>query len=164
MRILWVLAIGVLRLAAQSSANCDIRGEVRDSVSGAPVAKATILLEAVAGSDRYIASSEGAGKFCFKNVSPGGYFASVEKMGYLHDKESAEVQVVAPQAADVSLAATPAAEISGRVVDADGEPVPDAGVSVLIQVWRQGRHVRTSVDGGEANERGEFRIGNLESG
>ena len=163
MRGFAVLVVAVLRAAAQTP-DCAVRGEVRDAVTGAPVAKALVRLEPEKGPDGYTGTADAAGKFCFKAVTPGEYEASIEKPGYLRDKESFSVHVTAGQTADLTLQATPPAVIAGRVVDPDGEPVPDASVVVLAMEWVHGKRIRNNVSGDDANDRGEFRIDDLEPG
>jgi hypothetical protein len=52
----------------------------------------------------------------------------------------------------------PEAVITGRVTDADGEPVPSATVSAVTEQWQRGFQIYKQVTYAQANDRGEYRL------
>jgi hypothetical protein len=64
----------------------------------------------------------------------------------------------------VRIPLTPYGSISGRVVDADGDPWIWGSVEIYRLSWKQGKRDLDSQDGVELNDRGEFRMGKLPPG
>src|SRR5205814_6834271 len=58
----------------------------------------------------------------------------------------------------IVLAMTPTGCISGRVYDADGEPLGKAQVQAMRPVYKNGQRVLTIVQIVESDDRGEYRL------
>jgi hypothetical protein len=65
---------------------------------------------------------------------------------------------------DVEIQAMPLAVITGKVVDAEGDPVPGAQVGAVHAIWLLGKRNYQDAGSAEADERGEFRLEDLDPG
>ena len=149
-----------------------IRGRVVDGVTGAAVARARVTLQS---GKRSVVTTDATGGFVFTELPMGPVSISVDKPTYLSTRFPAPGRTFRSNARPVILAdgqvmdnvAIPifhGASISGRVVDANGDPLDFAQVNVL-RVPASGRVGRlTTRAGGPTDDRGEFRIGRLEAG
>jgi hypothetical protein len=161
MRRFWRNSIGLLLGAcafAQPPTTVDVSGSVTNSLTGEPVPKAHVTLERQPGS-RYGAISTAEGKFAIAGLPPGTYYATVERTGYLQaigaSGSTMELSEWKAGPAKLDLKLAPQAVISGRVLNAKGEPMEN----VRVVAWR-GVNTRSA----ETNRRGEFRIPALRAG
>ncbi|MBZ5580820.1 MAG: carboxypeptidase-like regulatory domain-containing protein [Acidobacteriia bacterium] len=133
-----------------------VAGIVSDGKSGDPVPKAVVILRreeaggiaAVAGPD---------GKFALRDVEPGAYVLAVHRDGYVASGEGPQTVVVqAGQTTDGQLKLLRTGAISGRILDADGDPVSGVNIAVSPARARSG----SQFPGGYAttNDRGEYRV------
>jgi hypothetical protein len=110
----------------------------------------------------------------FDRLTPGAYRLSVQKTGFAPLNgpgvpTSSPIQLVAGQVIDnLDLHLQKGAVISGKVLDAAGEPLPDARVMPLrrMTMGRSGAPARLfpAGPGGQTNDLGEFRIAGLAPG
>ena len=178
MKLLPAAILGVLlsgAVAAQDDrALGSIEGIVRERDGGAAIGRAQVELRAVRSpGDRRVgdfkAVTTGAdGRFAFRDVAPGEYrLYATRSTGYVPGEygqrtatgEGTSFTLRAGQTmSSVSLLMTPTASISGRVVDADGEPSGYAHVQALKAVYRNGHRVLTVMQLVQADERGQYRL------
>ena len=149
-----------------------IRGRVVDGVTGAAVARARVTLQS---GKRAVVTTDATGGFVFTELPMGPVSISVDKPTYLPTRFPAPGRTFRSNARPVILAdgqvmdnvAIPifhGASISGRVLDANGDLLDNAQVSVL-RVPTSGRVGRLMARaGGSTDDRGEFRLGRLEAG
>ncbi len=107
------------------------------------------------------------GRFRFTDVPPGGYSLSFRKDGYeAGSSVSAGVSIdeANQPRADLRIKMRRSAAISGRVLDADGDPVPLATVQVFERLTAQGLSRLQFKGGGRTNDLGEFRASGLSPG
>jgi hypothetical protein len=106
------------------------------------------------------------GRFCFETVAPGQYQLVAQKAGYLDawykarpgQKPGVPVTVEAgAEVSGVKIEMVARAILAGVVVDADGEPVADADVTVS-------RRVDDEVASQQSDDRGRFRFPDLPPG
>ena len=110
------------------------------------------------------------GEFVFRNLKPGGYrLVAVHTNGAYYPAEYGQrnpggrglifpvLEGETKKNVNLEMAATGA--ISGRVQDADGEPMTHAAVLALQYIWEiEGRRSLRIVRGVTTNERGEYRL------
>jgi protocatechuate 3,4-dioxygenase beta subunit len=152
---------------------CALSGRIVSASTGEPVRRATILLvrsEISPGEPplAYSASSDAQGAFAMKDVEPGKYRLSATRNGfvnYIYGARSplrpgttlslARRQTVS----DLTLKMTPHAVITGRIVDEEGEPVPQVQLSLQGYRYLQGRRQLLSAGGAAStNDLGEYRL------
>jgi len=124
-RAAWIASLAAGLLPAQV-----FEGLVRDSVTGQPVPKASIQLMRGEKQPAYSGTTKPDGTFRFEEIAPGDYRIDIRRPGY------ADAALVSRFTAgkDVTGAAIdlePWASVTGRVTDADGDPVPGAQVLVI---------------------------------
>lgn len=149
-----------------------VRGRVVDGVTGAGVARARVTFQ---GGKRSSTMTDGNGVFTFTELPMGPVMISVDKPTYLGTRYPAPGRTIRSNSRPLMLADGQAldniaipifhgASISGRVMDANGDLVDYAQVSVL-RIPAPGRMGRpTQRAGTSTDDRGEFRIGRLEAG
>ena len=160
-----LIASALLGNAAQVSGQEDpaaapktgsIAGAAIDEKSGEGIAKALIILRR--GQEGGVGEiSDAKGKFTLRDVDPGVYTLSVERDGYVvAGGKPQTVSVQAGQAtSDVKLKLLRTGAVSGRILDADGDPI--SGVGVVILPARATENARP-VSFATTNDRGEYRI------
>ncbi|HEX6974120.1 MAG TPA: carboxypeptidase-like regulatory domain-containing protein, partial [Vicinamibacterales bacterium] len=120
-----------------------------------------------------IATTDSAGAFTFKNLPAGGYSLSVDKATYqpgrypetssrtMRTMGGKPVILRDGEAADtITIPLFHGGAITGRILDAYGDPIDSADVRVL-RVTGGKPQMR---GGGGSNDVGEFRVGRLEPG
>ena len=162
--------------AAQSSAT--ITGRVIDGGTQAPIVGARVILlpapvarpagpmggppaQAVTGDD---------GMYTFSGVPEGRYRVQVQKIGFAPPTDTPLLQVGAGQAlAGPDLRLTKGGAISGRVLDARGEPMAEVMVTAVRKATGgsgrgRGAFALQAGQPGQTNDIGEFRISGLPAG
>ena len=160
-RFLFAAAISVMLAASQpqpvataSSEFAILDGRVTDA-SGQPIPKAGLTLTSrsgVQGQLVYRTISGLAGEFSFPTIEPGTYNLLAERSGYQRSNFRAGVretfsaiELTAGGRARINLRMLRSATISGRVLDADGDPVRSAQVRLLRRAFQPG-FALTSLD------------------
>jgi hypothetical protein len=171
----------------QTPAGSTVRGKVRYSDTGNPVRRADVRLLRLEGEAlQRSGTTNRKGEFVFENVPAGRYFAIVESPNLVSPVLSrswddlwndwlrgevafgcAEVVVSSGGAPAITILAQRGGAITGRIIDAQGSPIPDA--EMLIYAVRDDKvdpeeityriGVRTKTD-----DRGYYRIGGLLGG
>ncbi len=148
---------------------CAVEGVVVDAKTQAPIRKASVTLfgrEIGRGGARAV--TDAAGRFLIEKLPPGRYQVLVQRNGYALPPGGNPSNLTLSAGEHVKgmvLRLQPAAVITGRVLDEDGEPVAYAQVSVLRYRYLRGK--RQLVPGGPGaatNDRGEYRIFGLAAG
>jgi len=148
----------VFTLVAQPKpGNGTIDGHVYNSLTGEPLRKAMVTLtgrDGVGLTD----DSNAEGKFHFAGLPPGTYRISASHAGFLgHSARYAITLGANDNVAGVEVRLAPQGVISGRVLDEDGDPSPGASVSILKQIYRDGRKQWNPSTGAVSNDAGEYR-------
>ena len=153
--------------------SCVFAGAVYDSVTHQPIAKANVRLRSRRlGQPSYTAATDAAGAFRFEAIAPGDYVVELSAKGYRSatavslkpGQATSWLHFTAGQSVTGAVAALdPSAVVSGRVTDADGEPIADAQVTALARLWQRGTAILQTWATAETGERGEYRF-SLEPG
>lgn len=176
---LTILLLAAFAAAQNSGAVTDapkraeVEGVVTKEPGSEPVKKALIELiaenQALAGD--YTAISGPDGTFRIENVLPGRYRLFVERTGLLDTDKShqrSEGRVLALSAGqelkNVNVHLEAAAVLHGRVSDEDGDPLPNAEVTVLRQTFVSGHRHWEQAGAERTNDLGEYRVANLPAG
>lgn len=150
-----------------------VEGVVTKEPGSEPVKKALVELiaENQAQGGDYTAVSSGDGTFRIENVLPGRYRLFVERTGFLDTDKShqrSEGRVLALSAGqelkNVNVRLEAAAVLHGRVSDEDGDPLPNAEVTVLRQTFVSGHRHWEQAGAERTNDLGEYRVANLPAG
>jgi len=130
----------------QQDQKARLQGQVI-TAAGAPLSKTTVRLQAASQMNQtnfanYAVSSDRDGKFLFDDVIPGTYVLVAERTGYLHMAYGSKPQGAGAtqmkldagqEIKDIVIKLTPQAILFGKVVDEDGDPLPN--FSVLASRW-----------------------------
>jgi hypothetical protein len=180
MRLLPLLLLFTTAIAAAQSADADkparLEGHVV-SITGEPVKKATIVMQGSQFTEgqplknfTYLETSDSSGAFVFASLPPAFYILSAERTGFSANANGPDRRMRFPLSdgdvrRDVELKMVPLAAISGRVVDQEGDPISDLTVAVMhANYGGAGRLIFATLNSAMTDDRGEFRIGNLEAG
>jgi len=137
-----------------------ISGAVLDAVSGSALSGADIYMSPGGKS----AKTDEKGNYEFKDLDSGSYKLSV----YFNHGQGAHgtkmAQLASGQSLTLDFRLTPKADISGRVTDDNGEPVPGANVFLIAREYRLGelRYVYAGLS--STDDRGQYHLKNVETG
>lgn len=184
-----ILAFGVCLLAlsppapailgAQAgAAGATIAGHVVDGGTQVPIAGARVMLVPVFNGrpttppsgppPSTITGDDGA--YLFSGVAAGRYRVQVQKIGFVSPTDTPLLTVDAGQAlAGPELRLNKGAVVTGRVLDARGEPLPEVMVTAMRRPTAgsgrgRGPQVVQAGQSGQTNDVGEFRITGLTAG
>jgi Carboxypeptidase regulatory-like domain len=154
-------------------ATASVQGRVAKDPGGEPVKKALVELIAenqTEGGD-YTAVTGPDGGFRVEGVVPGRYRLFVERTGYMevekhHARPEGRVLTLTAgqEVTDLLVRLQAAAVVDGRVTDEDGDPLPDAQVTVLRQTFAAGHSHWQQAGAERTNDLGEYRIAGLAAG
>jgi hypothetical protein len=144
-----------------------VSGKVVNSATGQAVKKAVVTLRGGSGQNSYVTGSDQSGKFQFDNVQPDKYVATAEAEGYFGALRTSQklIPVAAQQeVSDVEVRIAPLGLISGRVLDESGQPLEEASVTALRYDYSGGGKMLQPVGSAQTNDRGEYRMFDLQPG
>ncbi len=170
----------ILTLAAQDvpppvSAGTEgrVEGKVLNSANGEPVRKVTVTLATRKGAKgtSYIAKSDACGKFAIEAVEAGEYTILADRQGFIIKTPGAPgvpsppLKVESGQPVpEITITLVPLGVITGRVMDADGDPIRGADVRAMQYGYMAGKRQLRSVTQVSADDKGEFRLYGLRPG
>jgi hypothetical protein len=155
--ILYMIAINAIAQSPQAEpARGTIRGVVRDSVTGDPVAD--FFLRAFRGSNTLaMTRADSQGRFAFTDLVSGSVRISARDA---RTNQSTDKFVDLPpgQEIEVDIRVPARTLISGRVIDQDSEPVPNLDVILVARDYAYGqlRYVVAGIGG--TNDAGDYSM------
>jgi protocatechuate 3,4-dioxygenase beta subunit len=165
------------RAAATPSA-FRISGKVIDTITGQPLARASVSINPSNSPNTPNPPDSGRseitddeGVFVFTGVPPGKYVLSARHRGYVaqmyqqHEFFTTAI-IVGPglQSENLIFGLRPAASISGVVDDESGDPVRHANVMLYHQLFNGGRRRTVQRGGANTNDEGYYHFGHLDPG
>ena len=165
-----LVAFLVIACSADAQTPGAVQGVVRNSVTGAPVRKALVVMRSVYRHEGYTALSDATGRFHIDNVKPGEYGLVAEAQGYVRrlliDFEPSQIVKVTEGSTiqDFEIRVEPLSVISGRVLNERGEPLSDARVEYLRYTYSRGGVAVSTGGFAVTNDRGEYRLFDIAAG
>ena len=166
--VLLAVSVGAQTTTPKEPPKCTVQGQVIHDPGGQPLKKANLELhpEDKETGTSYKAITDVEGRFKIEKVDPGNYSLTLQRNGFLesgkrHTSHTLRLQP-GQEIKDLLLRMQPAAVITGKILDNDGDPMP--GVGVEISKYGASSPQRGIVGGGSTDDLGEFRVGNLRSG
>ena len=147
---------------------CVLRGRVLDATSGQPIKGATVTVFSQGQQEAPIAATDSDGRWEIGDLPAGEYHATASKSGYANRifelGRGIQLTVARPEQT-VDLTLVRGAVLSGRVTDAEGEPIASVQVMALKEM-PVGRGIRQwrAANGTTTDDRGQFRVFGLEAG
>ena len=151
----------------QQTSKVSIRGKVLQEPGEQPIRKATVKLRQTTSATQFSATTDSEGQFAIDDVQPGQYLAVIERPGFVQSSGGHEVTIsVQPETGknDLILHMQSASIITGKVLDLDGDPMPDVHVTADRIGYVQARRDDHDFGNGTTNDLGEFRISGLRPG
>ncbi len=142
-------------------ATCTVEGYLTETITGAPIADATIT--AASGLRRNSAKTEANGHFIFHDLPPGNYSFLPSKDGYEPGSGRRQTLTASTALQRVDLQLNDGAALSGRVLDEDRNPVPHVALSLLMRVPVNGRSIPVHF-AANSDDAGEYRFEHLSPG
>ena len=176
---------GQQQVSVASAPKGSIEGQVVNAKTGTPLKKTSIRLNMVmigntagtaAGQQRPVvrtADTDEQGRFSFAGLDPGKYRLAAERQGFLRQSYGERrfsgggtpVLVGDGQSVkDVLFRLNPQAVITGKVLDEDGDPLPNVQVRAMRYMYAGGRRQWMQVGGGNTSDIGEYRLPDLQPG
>ncbi len=161
---------------AKPPEKCTLAGKAVNAVTGEPLKKTHVVLQGTTADNIGAGSSVMTGPdgtFVFKEVEAGTYRLSANRTGFAPAAYGAkklstagtDLKLTAGQAMDdLVLRLQPQAVITGRITDADGEPVANVSVSLVRSFYRNGQRTMMNANGAMTNDLGEYRIFGVPAG
>jgi protocatechuate 3,4-dioxygenase beta subunit len=135
--------------------NSSVEGRVTNA-AGDPL-KGVLVILAKSAPSALTVETGADGSFVFRDVAPGRYNLQVQRVGYVSTPGSTVTVVAGERMTGSAFKMTRAALIVGRVLDPDGDPVPNAVVNVQVDDMGDIESATSRADG-------SFVIGGLKAG
>ena len=137
-----------------------VEGIVTQLGTGEPLRDARVTLTGVSGGKS--AATNEKGQFRFAELAPGAYSLEASATLFVRTRKNNLNLLPDQHLRDVNLQLTPAAVITGRIYDQNRRPLPSVRVEALRYQYRDGVKVFVLAGTGHSDDRGEYRIYNLQ--
>jgi Carboxypeptidase regulatory-like domain len=141
-----------------------LTGMVVNALTGEGVSKAKVDIYA---GEPFSVFSGADGRFEVENVPEGQWQVTARKPGYFSDQELSRTPfmpksfAVTESAGDITVKLTPAATITGHVLDDKGEPVESAQVELIAGGIENGHRTWQQRGGAQTDDTGEYSMSGL---
>jgi protocatechuate 3,4-dioxygenase beta subunit len=182
MKLAACLLIAAFLLCGQQppSAQCFVSGRILNAANGEPVRRARLILRLTDNSTgepaspaAYTTLTDDHGRFAMKDIEPGNYRLSVSHAGFsdlLYAARRPYRDGIAlfldagQQLTGMVFRMTPHAVITGRILDAEGDPIQDARVTADRYRYITGKRQLVPVGYATTDDQGEYRLFGLAPG
>jgi 5-hydroxyisourate hydrolase-like protein (transthyretin family) len=153
---------------------CTIQGQVLNASTGEPLKKANLNLQRtdvtpdiLSLPTTYSTTTDASGKFAMKDIEAGRYRLNVTRSGFVSTSYGARspgrpgttLSLLRGQnVKDVAFRLIPHSVVIGRIVDEDGEPIPNVRVQLMTYRYQQGRKQLSYTGGASTDDLGDYRI------
>jgi uncharacterized protein (DUF2141 family) len=160
-----------LAIAQAQQASGSLQGTIVRDASGDPLSKAAVELRG--GQVQQTTVTQLDGRFYFHNLPPGAYEITVRRDGFAPTQHGQKwpggpgvpLQLRAGQTLpDLTLRMVPAASISGRISDSNGQPMANAQVQALKSTFQGELRILIPVQQVRTGITGDFRLYSLPAG
>ncbi len=173
--LFFILALAAQDVPSPVSAQSEgrVEGKVLNSANGEPVRKVTVTLATRKGAQgtSYVAESDVRGKFAIEAVEPGEYTIVADRQGFIIKTPGASGTPSPPlkvesglPVPEITIMLVPLGVITGRVMDADGDPIRGADVRAMQYMYMAGKQQLRTMSQVSADDKGEFRLHGLRPG
>lgn len=163
-------AIAAQTPSSKQPANCTVQGQIIQQPGGQPIRKVNVWFYSAgehqeSEEQQYSAVTDADGRFRIDDVKPGVYRLGYDRPGFVdaekrHHRYGMLFSLEPGQELeDLLFHMAPAAVITGKVTDIDGDPVPNVEVGAIPPHFN--RKNVPAVSGGDTNDLGEYRISGL---
>jgi hypothetical protein len=179
-----MITLVLLTFIAQSDPpvdkKCTLEGQVVSASTGGPLKHASLRLSPTGTPPTpqtprtsFTSSTDAEGKFVLQDVDAGTYVLYAERVGYIgqsygarsNNSAGARLKLDAGQSMkDLSIKLVPQAMIFGKVIDEDGEPVPNTNIECQRWAFVNGKRQLRTTGYGSTQADGSFVVGGLSAG
>lgn len=139
-----------------------IEGTVTKLGTGEPLPDVRVTATGASGARKV--TTDAQGRFVITDLAPGTYNLDASATLFARARRnSLNLNVSRGQhLRDVNIQLVPTGVITGHVYDQNGQPLPSVSVEALRYQYRDGAKVFISAGHGQSDDRGEYRIFNLQ--
>jgi len=138
-----------------------LEGVVVNVATNEPIPRAVVLISTGTGQNSKTYSTLTAnsdGRFVIHAISPGTYTLTVARAGYATPFAKSLALAAGQVITDIVVKMTQFGVISGRVLDQNGDPIPEAIVFASKATYANGQRSLNTVKRVLANDLGEYRL------
>ncbi len=149
---------------------CSLEGHVVNGATGEPLRKVSVSAHKMQTADNspgFGTVTDAAGNFAMPGLDPGRYLLRAGRNGFVNQQYGARrpgrggtLLTLAPgqKMTELLFKLTPHSIVTGRVVDADAEPIAGAQIRLMQQQYARGKRELQNAGFAQTNDLGEYRI------
>ncbi len=171
---LWAFQAAPVPAGVPMDDSCSIEGRVVNSVTGAPVVQATLMLDQAGGARPNFVYSDDSGQFAVRNLKPGRFGFLARRFGFIPQQfgttgvvwsgNDPSLLSAGDHWRNLTLRLMPEGVISGRLLDEQGRPLAGASAVVFKRTYENGEEDWRPAGTAKADDAGGFRVGALFEG